>query len=83
MFTECLIKWVDSDENDDYEYVVIKDSEYDEETDKDFDCNIFFYGYSNDDLEEAMKNETVLEGEWVVKDILGVFDKFDDELAQE
>ena len=74
MYTECLIQWTDEEEP---EYVIISDNE---EINEVYDSAIFFYGLSRRDLEEAMKNQTVLEDGWVVKDIIGEFDQFDDEL---
>ena len=73
MYTECIIKFVDSGEE---MYAVIKeDNKFDEK----YDELIFFYGLSKEALEEAAKDGVALEGEWVVQEVLGSIDSFDDE----
>ena len=73
MYTECIIKFVDSSEE---MYAVIKeDNKFDEK----YDELIFFYGLSKEALEEAAKDGVALEGEWVVQEVLGSIDSFDDE----
>ena len=73
MYTECIIKFVDSGEE---MYAVIKeDNKFDEK----YDELIFFYGLSKEALEEAAKDGVALEGEWVVQEVLSSIDSFDDE----
>ena len=74
MYTECIIQFIDSDED---MYAVIKE---DEEFDEKYDDLIFFYGIPRAELEDAAKNGTVMEGEWIVKEVLGSINSFDDEL---
>lgn len=79
MYTECLVQWTDEDEE---EYVIIKDTDYDESVDDEHDSLVFFYGLTRAELEKAMNEQTVMEDGWVVKDILGEFKEFDSELVK-
>lgn len=80
MFTECLIKFIDDSEE---EYAVIKDSDYDEDVDRDFDDLVFYYGIPKNELEELSKSGEAVDGEWVVVAVIGSFDKFESELYEQ
>ena len=67
MYTFCTIRWIDDYTEED---VIIKAT-----TDPDFnDDLIFFYGYTPDELSDAVANRSVLEGEWTVQEIYMVSD---------
>lgn len=79
MFTECIIRFVDDDEE---MYAIIKDSEYDEEADGKYDDMVFYYGLSTKDLVDAQESGEVID-EWMVVEVIGSFESLDSELYAE
>lgn len=68
MYYRCKIRFTGEDRVDD---VVIKRlDDFDEQDDK-----VFFYGLSREKIEDAVKNETLIEGEWQILELIEEFDE--------
>ena len=73
MYTECVIKYVNDDEEI---YAIVKDKDGIEEK---YDGLTVLYGHPKEELERAMKLQEVIDDSWIVVDVLGEFQEFDRE----
>ena len=71
MYTYCRIQFIDDESEMD---VIIKGNDSVEENEAD-DEKIFFYGLTEKDLRKACETGEVLEGEWKVLSVDGVYNK--------
>lgn len=71
MYIACKVQFVDDDKSMD---TIIKA----EDTLDQYDDRIFFYGYTYEQLNDAMKKNKTLENEWRVLDIYGWSDDIEE-----
>lgn len=70
MYIRCLIEY--ADDKTQMEVIIKTTNDYKDDYEDD---KIFFYGLSENKIREDIKNETLVENEWKILDILEVGDE--------
>lgn len=70
MYIKCLIEYADDETQ--MEVIIKTTNDYKDDYE---DEKIFFYGLSENEIREDMKNGTLVENEWRILDILEVGDE--------
>lgn len=70
MYIKCKIEYID--DNSQLEVIIKANQGYDSDEE---DEQIFFYGYSLEDIEELAKSHAVVESEWRILEILEVMEE--------
>lgn len=70
MYIKCKIEYID--DNSQLEVIIKANQGYDSDEE---DEQIFFYGYSLEDIEELAKSHAAVESEWRILEILEVMEE--------